>query len=69
MIHYNEASGKAEMAGWGSNLDAGLVNDFLARARGEETETLASGYDGLKALEVALAAYRSAELKQPVSLA
>jgi predicted dehydrogenase len=68
LTYYNENAGKAELAGWGSNLDAGLVNDFLSRARGEETETLASGYDGLKALEVALAAYKSASAKQPISL-
>ncbi|HEX5324302.1 MAG TPA: Gfo/Idh/MocA family oxidoreductase [Capsulimonadaceae bacterium] len=66
---YSEKAGRSQLVGWGSNTDAGLVNDFLARARGEETETLASGYDGLKALEVALAAYRSADAKQPVSLA
>lgn len=68
LTYYNENAGKAELAGWGSNLDAGLVNDFLARARGEETETLASGYDGLKALEVAIAAYQSADQKAPVTL-
>lgn len=65
---YSEQAEKAELAGWGSNLDAGLVDDFLARARGEETEILATGNDGLKALEVALAAYRSAETRQPVPL-
>lgn len=69
ITHYSEQSGKGNLAGWGSNLDAGLVNDFLARARGEETTTLASGYDGLKALEVALGAYRSAATKAPVALA
>ena len=69
LTHYSEQAGKAHLVGWGSNLDAGLVNDFLARARGEETTTLATGYDGLKALEVALGAYRSAEANQPVALA
>lgn len=68
LTHYSEQAGKANLAGWGSNLDAGLVNDFVARARGDETTTLASGYDGLKALEVALGAYRSAETNAPVAL-
>ncbi|MEH7307884.1 Gfo/Idh/MocA family protein [Neobacillus drentensis] len=52
---------------WGDNMDFGLVNDFLnSVSTGKEPSI--SGTDGLKALEVALAAYESAEKRQPVIL-
>jgi len=64
---YSKASGKGEWVNWGSNIDLGLIRDFADTiATGREPST--SGYDGLKALEVALAAYRSAETCKPVSL-
>jgi predicted dehydrogenase len=66
--HYDEKSGQYRLVGWGSNLDHGLVSDFLTVARGESAPNLATGPDGLKALEVALAAYRSAESHQPTGL-
>ena len=52
---------------WGSSPDRGLVKDFLAMIRtgGEPSIT---GEDGLRALEVTLAAYRSAETGEPVKL-
>jgi predicted dehydrogenase len=43
---------------WGSNADMGLMQDFLQVVSGREPSI--TGVDGLKALEVALAAYRSA---------
>lgn len=51
--------------GWGSSADLGLIESFT-RAIREGGEPEVSGTDGLKALEVALAAYRSAKLKAPV---
>ena len=45
-----------------------MVLDFLRACRGETPEAIATGIDGLRALEVALAAYRSAEVKQPVKV-
>ena len=64
---YSEQTGKGEWINWGSNGDLGLIRDFVDMiATGREPSI--SGYDGLKALEVALAAYRSAELGEPVSL-
>ncbi len=58
---------KTEWVGWGSDADLGLVQDFLEtiQTRGEPSIT---GNDGLKALEVALAAYDSAEKTAPVKL-
>jgi predicted dehydrogenase len=64
---YSERTGKGEWINWGSNADLGLIRDFVEMiATGREPSI--SGYDGLKALEVALAAYRSAEQGVPVSL-
>lgn len=52
---------------WGDNMDFGLVNDFLESVSNGKDPSI-SGYDGLKALEVALAAYDSSEKKQPIKL-
>jgi UDP-N-acetylglucosamine 3-dehydrogenase len=52
---------------WGDDMDYGLVNDFLSSvSKGKEPSI--TGTDGLKALEVALAAYESSKKKQPVQL-
>ena len=68
LTHYSEAAGKMQSVGWGSNLDAGLVTDFLRAARDETPELLATGEDGARALDVALAAYELAATGQPVRL-
>ncbi len=60
-------SGKTQWVGWGSNMDLGLVRDFVAMIR-NGSEPSISGTDGLRALEVALAAYRSAEQGAAVTL-
>ncbi|MDQ2798410.1 MAG: Gfo/Idh/MocA family oxidoreductase [Armatimonadota bacterium] len=65
---YDDRVGRGEWQNWGSNIDAGLVADFVRLAGGREAPELATGEDGLRALEVAAAAYRSAETGQPVSL-
>jgi len=65
-VSSNQA-GKTRWHTWGSNMDLGLVNDFIAMIREQRTPSI-TGEDGLRALEVALAAYRSAETKQPVPL-
>ena len=64
----SERSGKTEQVGWGSNIDLALIKDFLRCVREDSAPTV-SGYDGFKALEVALAAYRSAQSGQVVKLA
>ena len=51
--------------GFGDNMDAGLVADFIAAVRDHRPPTI-TGTDGLRALEVALAAYRSARTHRPV---
>jgi len=61
----SDKTGKTSWAGWGSNIDAGLVADFVGMIR-EDRQPSITGYDGLKALEVALAAYESARSGRPV---
>lgn len=59
--------GKTSWVHWGSNMDLGLIRDFVDSIR-HGREPSISGEDGLKALEVALAAYESARTGQPVAL-
>jgi predicted dehydrogenase len=44
-----------------------MIEEFVAAIR-ESRQALVTGYDGYKALEVALAVYASAETGQPVTL-
>lgn len=64
----SDAAGKTQWVNWGSNMDLGLVQNFVAMIR-EGGEPFITGEDGLRALEVALAAYESARTGQPVALA
>jgi predicted dehydrogenase len=58
---------QARWVPWGSNIALGQMRDFTTMiATGREPSS--TGHDGLKALEVALAAYRSAETGQPIRL-
>ncbi len=52
---------------WLSDPDGAMIQEFVSAIR-EKRAPRVTGYDGFKAMEVALAAYRSAELGQPVSL-
>jgi predicted dehydrogenase len=63
----SDQTGKTRWVNWGSNMDCGLVADFVEMVRSGRTPSI-SGYDGLKALEVAVAAYESARRGAPVSL-
>ena len=58
---------KTEWVPWGSDADLGLIKDFVEMIRTGREPSI-TGEDGLKALEVALAAYRSAEETKPVAL-
>jgi predicted dehydrogenase len=53
--------------GWGSNADQAMIDEFVASIR-EGRAPSVTGEDGLKAVEVALAAYRSAETHESVAL-
>ncbi len=63
----SETWGKTRWVNWGSNMDLGLVADFIAMMRSGRAPSI-SGEDGYKALEVALAAYESAAQGAPISL-
>lgn len=52
---------------WGSDANQAMVDEFVAAIR-EKRPAKVTGVDGLRAVEVALAAYRSAESGQPVKL-
>ena len=65
LVHYDDLAGRTGWSHWGSGMDAGLVADFLRLCSGEAAPDLATGEDGLRALAIALAAYRSAETGQP----
>lgn len=52
---------------WGSDANQAMIDEFVAAIR-EKRSPAVTGYDGYKALEIALAAYRSAEAGQPVRL-
>ena len=52
---------------WGSDANQAMVEEFIAAIR-EARSPRATGLDGYKALEVALAAYASVETGQPVTL-
>ncbi len=66
LVQYDNRAGGMSWQHWGSGTDAGLVADFLRLASGEAAPDLATGEDGLRALAVAEAAYRSAALGEPV---
>lgn len=52
---------------WGSDSNQAMVDEFVAAIR-ENRPPAITGYDGYKALEVALAAYQSAACGAPVRL-
>ncbi|GAB4514682.1 MAG: Gfo/Idh/MocA family oxidoreductase [Anaerolineae bacterium] len=64
---YSQVQQRVWWDSWASDMDLGMIADFVRCIR-EDRPPAITGYDGLKAMEVALAAYRSAEEGQPVSL-
>jgi predicted dehydrogenase len=55
----SDAVGKTRWLYWGGDMDRGLVQDFVAMIQEDRAPSI-TGEDGLRALEVALAAYQSA---------
>jgi predicted dehydrogenase len=64
---YDDRAVKAQWPHWGSDMDMGLISDFVETIAQGRAPSI-SGQDGLKALEVALAAYLSAQRGEPVAL-
>jgi len=67
LVAYSNRGGASAWLPWGSDADRAMIDEFLS-AIVESRAPQVTGYDGYKAMEVALAAYRSAELGQPVAL-
>jgi predicted dehydrogenase len=64
---YNDDAMRAEWAGWGGNPDLGLIKDFV-NAVDRRIEPSVTGVDGLRAVEVTVAAYKSAKTKKTVEI-
>ncbi len=67
LVLYSDRTDSVSWHNWGGNMDDGLVAAF-AKAIAEGSPVPITGEDGLRAAEVALAAYRSAETQQPIML-
>jgi len=65
--HYPSEENRPRWLGWGSDLDALMIDDFLS-AVAEGRPPRSTGEDGLRALEVALAAYASAREGRAVTI-
>jgi len=64
---YDDKNNKFYWQSWGSNCNYSLINNFIDMILYNK-EPFISGYDGLKAMEVALAAYISSSKKKVVEL-
>ncbi|HOD52492.1 MAG TPA: Gfo/Idh/MocA family oxidoreductase, partial [Candidatus Hydrogenedentes bacterium] len=64
---YDDAAMKAAWNYWGGNPDLGLIKDFVA-AVDEKRDPAATGVDGMKAVEVTVAAYKSASTHRMVPI-
>lgn len=68
LTHYDDGAGRTRLLGWGDDLTARMVAGFVdAIVAGRPVPI--DGEDGLRALEVVIAAYRSAETQRPVAIA
>jgi len=68
MTHYDDAAGATTLVGWGDDLNALMVDGFVDAILAGRPVPI-SGADGLRSLEVVVAAYRSADLGRPVAIA
>jgi predicted dehydrogenase len=64
---YGSADNRTRWPFWGSDPDAAMLAEFVAAIR-EDRQPAVTGVDGLRALEIVEAAYRSIEAGQPVAL-
>jgi predicted dehydrogenase len=53
---------------WGDDMDSGLILDFVTSVREGKEQASITGEDGLRAVEVALAAYEAAKKKEPITI-
>lgn len=64
---FSDEVGHSQYMFWGDDADRAMVEDFLRCIR-EGQPPRASGVDGLRATEVALAAYEAAKQQKPIRL-
>jgi len=67
IVVYNNQQVKTNWSYYGDNIDMEMIRNFIDCIVNNK-EVPVSGIDGLKALEVALAAYKSAKLKKLVNI-
>ncbi len=67
LVHYCDDAKRVNWLHWGDNIDYGLIDSFVTSVA-EGTPVAITGEDGLAAVEVALAAYKSNLAHQPVRL-
>jgi predicted dehydrogenase len=68
LTHYDDTAGRTRLLGWGDDLTARMVADFVDAILAGRPVPI-SGEDGVRALEVAIAAYASSESGRPVAIA
>jgi UDP-N-acetylglucosamine 3-dehydrogenase len=68
LTHYDDLSGVTKLVGWGDDLNALMVGGFVDAVLAGHAVPI-SGEDGLRSLEVVVAAYRSAQIGRPVAIA
>lgn len=61
--------GRVSYIQWGSDIGSALISDFARLVAGEASPNLATGADGLRAMETVSAAYRSVERGEPIEIA
>lgn len=64
---YSRQAGRPLWNYWGSDADQGMVGEFVAAIREDRTPSI-TGEDGLRAVEIVSAAYRSAESGEVVTV-
>ncbi|HUN06210.1 MAG TPA: Gfo/Idh/MocA family oxidoreductase [Aggregatilineales bacterium] len=60
MTVYSHSAGRPRYAWWGSDANAGMLREFIAACRENRTPAV-TGADGLRAVEIVAAAYKSVE--------
>jgi predicted dehydrogenase len=68
LMHYDDSAATMKLIGWGDDLNALMVGGFVDAILAGRPVPI-GGADGLRALEVVVAAYRSATLGRPVAIA
>jgi predicted dehydrogenase len=65
---YSNQIGRPIWSYWGSDSNQAMIEEFVSAIRERRTPSI-TGEDGLRAVEIVAAAYRSAEIGQPVAIA